>query len=120
MITHRNNPLPGKAQYLEIFYNRQRRHSALGMLTPIEYKRLHPTGLHPTKRSHVRSSFRGALRASTFAVRLLCLPGSRPVRCTPGHRGMDTRTKVRNPKGRGSSLAGKIPQACRTCGWLPL
>ena len=27
--------------YLEIFYNRQRRHSSLGMLTPIEYEILH-------------------------------------------------------------------------------
>ena len=27
-------------EYLEIFHNRQRRHSALGMLTPIEYERL--------------------------------------------------------------------------------
>lgn len=32
-------------EYLEIFHNRQRRHSALGMLTPIEYERLHPTQL---------------------------------------------------------------------------
>jgi transposase InsO family protein len=31
--------------YLEIFHNCQRRHSALGMLTPIEYERLHPTAL---------------------------------------------------------------------------
>ncbi len=29
-------------EYLEIFHNRQRRHSALGMLTPIEYERQHP------------------------------------------------------------------------------
>ena len=28
-------------EYLEIFHNRQRRHSSLGMLTPIEYERLH-------------------------------------------------------------------------------
>jgi putative transposase len=28
-------------EYLEIFHNRRRRHSALGMLTPIEYERLH-------------------------------------------------------------------------------
>ncbi len=27
--------------YLEIFHNRQRRHSAIGMLTPIEYENLH-------------------------------------------------------------------------------
>ena len=32
-------------EYLEIFYNRQRRHSSLAMLTPIEYERLHPTVL---------------------------------------------------------------------------
>ncbi|GLY70810.1 transposase-like protein [Amycolatopsis taiwanensis] len=28
-------------QYLEIFHNRQRRHSKLGYLTPVEYERLH-------------------------------------------------------------------------------
>ncbi len=28
-------------EYLEIFRNRQRRHSALGMRTPIEFERLH-------------------------------------------------------------------------------
>jgi len=27
--------------YLEIFHNRQRRHSRLGMHTPIEYEKLH-------------------------------------------------------------------------------
>ena len=27
-------------EYLEIFHNRQRRHSAIGMLTPIEYAKL--------------------------------------------------------------------------------
>ena len=30
-------------EYLEIFHNRRRRHSALGWLTPIEYERLHTT-----------------------------------------------------------------------------
>jgi transposase InsO family protein len=29
-------------EYLEIFHNRQRRHSSLGMLTPIEYEHRHP------------------------------------------------------------------------------
>lgn len=29
--------------YLEIFHNRQRRHSALGMRTPIEFELLHPS-----------------------------------------------------------------------------
>jgi transposase InsO family protein len=28
-------------EYLEIFHNRQRRHSSLGMFTPIEYERRH-------------------------------------------------------------------------------
>jgi hypothetical protein len=28
-------------EYLAIFHNRQRRHSALGWLTPIEYEKLH-------------------------------------------------------------------------------
>ena len=30
-------------EYLEIFHNRQRRHSALGMLTPVEYEIRHAT-----------------------------------------------------------------------------
>ena len=28
-------------EYLEIFHNRQRRHSSLGMLTPVEYEITH-------------------------------------------------------------------------------
>lgn len=28
-------------EYLEIFHNRQRRHTAIGMRTPIVYERLH-------------------------------------------------------------------------------
>jgi putative transposase len=32
-------------EYLEIFHNRQRRHSALGWLTPIEYEKLHTTNV---------------------------------------------------------------------------
>jgi putative transposase len=32
-------------EYLEIFHNRQRRHSSLGMRTPIEYEKLHLDGL---------------------------------------------------------------------------
>lgn len=30
-------------EYPEVFHNRQRRHSALGMRTPIEYEMLHQT-----------------------------------------------------------------------------
>ena len=30
-------------EYLEIFHNRQRRHSALGMRTPIEFELIHQT-----------------------------------------------------------------------------
>ena len=33
-------------EYLEIFHNRQRRHSALGMLTPIEFEKLHTNRIH--------------------------------------------------------------------------
>ena len=32
-------------EYLEIFHNRQRRHSILGMRTPIEYERIHQHNL---------------------------------------------------------------------------
>lgn len=45
-------------EYLEIFHNRQRRHSALGMLSPVEYELRTPpvarnraTRLHPTRNS---------------------------------------------------------------------
>jgi putative transposase len=31
-------------EYLEIFHNRRRRHSSLGMLTPIEFERMHGQG----------------------------------------------------------------------------
>ena len=31
--------------YLKIFHNRQRRHSALGWLTPIRYEKLHSTNV---------------------------------------------------------------------------
>jgi hypothetical protein len=41
-------------EHLEIFHNRQRRHSSLGMLTPIEYERMP----HPTAGSGMRSSDR--------------------------------------------------------------
>jgi putative transposase len=30
-------------EYLEVFHNRQRRHSALGWLTPMEYEKRHTT-----------------------------------------------------------------------------
>ena len=33
-------------EYLKIFHNRQRRHSALGMLTPIEFEKLHTNRIH--------------------------------------------------------------------------
>ncbi|WP_438268553.1 IS3 family transposase [Micromonospora peucetia] len=32
-------------EYLEIFHNRQRRHSSLGVLSPIEYERARPMSL---------------------------------------------------------------------------
>ncbi|WP_443050624.1 IS3 family transposase [Streptomyces sp. NBC_00286] len=45
-------------EYLETFHNRQRRHSALGMLSPVEYELRTPpvarnqaTRLHPTRDS---------------------------------------------------------------------
>lgn len=30
-------------EYVEPFHNRQRRHSSIGMLTPIEYEKIHQT-----------------------------------------------------------------------------
>ena len=47
----RSCPVSGKDQlakaifeYLEIFHNRQRRHSALGMLTPLEFENTSTVG----------------------------------------------------------------------------
>ena len=37
----RIEPATAIFEYLEIFHNRQRRHTALDMLTPIEYERIH-------------------------------------------------------------------------------
>ena len=41
-------------EYLEIFHNRQRRHSSLGMLTPVEFEIRHPStaSMNPTIRLH--------------------------------------------------------------------
>ncbi len=39
--THRVELANAMFDYLEIFHNRQRRHSSIGMLTPIEYENLH-------------------------------------------------------------------------------
>jgi putative transposase len=33
-------------EYLEVFHNRRRRHSALDMMTPIEFEKLHPARIH--------------------------------------------------------------------------
>jgi len=33
-------------EYLEVFHNRRRRHSALDMMTPIEFEKLNHTRIH--------------------------------------------------------------------------
>ena len=53
-------------EYLEIFHNRQRRHSSLGMLTPIEYEIRHAPPLETKQtdyakhRAHDRLGLEGA------------------------------------------------------------
>lgn len=56
--------------YHKSFHNRQRRHSSLGMLTPIEYERLHPFITprslippirHHGTRGHIKSTKPGAV-----------------------------------------------------------
>jgi putative transposase len=44
-------------EYLEVFHNRQRRHSALGWLTPMEYEKRHTT---TSPDSHTPRSTSGA------------------------------------------------------------
>ncbi|MFD6511598.1 IS3 family transposase [Rhodococcus sp. NPDC060176] len=39
----RTELVDSRFEYFEIFRNRQRRHSALGMLTPIEFEKVHVT-----------------------------------------------------------------------------
>jgi transposase InsO family protein len=39
------------ADYIENFYNRSRRHSSLGYLTPNEFDRLHSTPVQPASLS---------------------------------------------------------------------
>jgi len=40
-------------EYLEVFHNRQRRHSSVGMHTPIEYERIHDDNLTIAQSSQV-------------------------------------------------------------------
>ncbi|SFQ77800.1 Transposase InsO and inactivated derivatives [Amycolatopsis rubida] len=60
-------------QYLEIFHNRQRRHSKLGYLTPVEYERLHEL----QQPLHRRQSEEPGQRQSTHHPRSM-EPGVRP------------------------------------------
>jgi hypothetical protein len=39
-------------EYLEVFHNRQRRHSSLGMLTPIQFEHASTVAENPTTRLH--------------------------------------------------------------------
>jgi hypothetical protein len=52
-------------EYLEIFHNRQRRHSALGMLTPVEYEIESPAPYNDNKSSKLTPRNHGHTRAST-------------------------------------------------------
>ena len=61
-------------EYLEIFHNRQRRHSALGMLTPIEFEGTNHSGMRiqsatPRNPGHSRAS------TSPGAVHMCIPPG---------------------------------------------
>jgi putative transposase len=58
-------------EYLELFHNRQRRHSALGMLSPIEFETRQPTprGMkNPVLRLHKPRGTPGVRAAVTIAV----------------------------------------------------
>ncbi len=41
MLVTRDQARAAIFEYLEVFYNRVRRHSALGFLSPVEYERAH-------------------------------------------------------------------------------
>jgi hypothetical protein len=56
-------------EYLEIFHNRQRRHSAIGMHTPIEYETIHH---QPTSRTAVVRT--GSVGDCFYWFPISCLP----------------------------------------------
>ena len=69
-------------EYLEIFHNRRRRHSSLGMLAPIEYELRTPTTL-PAARNHA-SRLRETRRTSRSTANPVRFTGTRTAEAVGG------------------------------------
>jgi transposase InsO family protein len=56
-------------EYIEVFYNRQRRHSSLGYVSPLEYEQDLITGAHAIRRSKPDTVLQGSSHASSATAR---------------------------------------------------
>ena len=111
-------------EYLEIFHNRQRRHSSLGMLTPVEYEIRHATTTARSQASQPRET-RGTPEPPHTSRRFIALRG--PLQGlvapqAPGALGVDdqaltARHGVRRAPPQAGMSAREVPQLLAQLGF---